>query len=249
MRLLRLRRAVALSLALANCLIDLGRIRMRGRLTGEQRAHWLHVSCRRVLSGLGIRYSAEGPLPVRGVVVANHLSYLDILIFGAAIPCFFVSKIEVARWPLFGFAARTGGTIFIDRSSRASARIVARQIVRRFRLRIPVLFFPEGTSTNGEAVLPFYSGLFESAVRAAEPVTAAAVCYVLENGRPEQELCWFGDDAFLPHLWRALGTPGFRALIRFGESQIYADRRTAATTTRAQIVDMRESMRCATNMR
>ena len=80
----------------------------------------------------------EGQPPTCGLVVSNHLSYLDMVIISAAMPCFFVAKMEIGGWPFFGKAARTGGTIFIDRSSLASAMSVAEQISERLSLPIPV---------------------------------------------------------------------------------------------------------------
>lgn len=239
MSLRRLRRAVALVLALASCVVRLWLARLRGPLTLQRRALWVQDSCRRILATLGIRCRVEGTPPARGLVVANHLSYLDILILSAPMPCFFVSKAEVDRWPFFGMAARAGGTIFIDRSSRASAEEVTEQIALRLGLPVPVLFFPEGTSTNGKRVLHFHSRLFQSAVVAGAPVTAASIRYAIEGEMPESELCWFGDEAFLPHLWRTLGTPGFAAEVRFGKPQVYIDRRAAADATHAEISAMR----------
>jgi 1-acyl-sn-glycerol-3-phosphate acyltransferase len=114
-------------------------------------------------------------------------------------------------------------------------------IAKRLELPVPVLFFPEGTSTDGSSVHRFHSRLFEPAVRAGAPVTAAALRYVLTNGATERDLCWFGDDAFLPHLGRTLGTEDFTAEVKFGEPHIYADRRTAANSTRAEVAAMREA--------
>jgi len=131
-----------------------------------------------------------------------------------------VAKAEIDRWPYFGRAARIGGTLFIDRSSMASAEKVADTIAERLALPVPILFFPEGTSTDGSTVLRFHSRLFEPAVRAGAPVTTATVRYVLDGGAQERDLCWFGDDPFLPHLWKALGSSGFTAEVRFGEPQI-----------------------------
>ena len=102
-----------------------------------------------------------------------------------------------------------------------------------------MLFFPEGTSTDGSPLLRFHSRLFEPAIMAGAPVTAAAVRYVLEDGAEERDLCWFGDEAFLPHLWKALGTAGFSAEVRFGEPQVYPHRRAAADQTHAEITAMR----------
>ncbi|HVZ82178.1 MAG TPA: hypothetical protein VG893_00790, partial [Terracidiphilus sp.] len=80
---------------------------------------------------------------------------------------------------------------------------------------------------------------FEPAVRAGAPVTAAAVRYIPGDGRTERDLCWFGDDPFLPHLWKTLGGGRFTAEVAFGEPRIYTHRRLAAAATRAEIVNLR----------
>lgn len=239
MRMRAYRRAMALGWALAMCLFSFGFARLHGRFTMERRAHWVQGCCRRVIAGLGIRYRVQGCPPTRGLLVSNHLSYLDIIIYGALQPCFFVAKAEIDRWPYFGMMARAGGTLFIDRSSWASAETVTDQITERIRGAVPVLFFPEGTSTDGSQLLRFHSRFFGPAAVAGMPVTAAAIRYVIEDGTPEQELCWFGDAAFLPHLWKALGTAGFVAKVHFGEPHVYSDRRTAAAATRTEIAAMR----------
>jgi 1-acyl-sn-glycerol-3-phosphate acyltransferase len=240
MSLRALRRAVALVFALSSCVLRYWLARVRGPLTFEQRALWLQSAARGILAALGIHCEIQGRPPSQGLVVANHLSYLDIVILSAAMPCFFVAKTEIDRWPFFGKAARTGGTIFIDRSSRASSAEVADEIFERLRLPVPVLFFPEGTSTDGSQVLRFHPTLFEPAALAGAPVTAASVRYVLHGGEQERDLCWFDDTHFLSHLWRALGASGFTAEVRFGEPRVYPDRRSAASQTHAEISAMRE---------
>jgi 1-acyl-sn-glycerol-3-phosphate acyltransferase len=236
-----IRRAVALGLALALCVLRFWLGRLRGPYTLERRALWLQQAARLILASLGIHYRVEGRPPTHGLVVANHLSYLDILILSAAMRCFFVAKIEIGGWPYFGKAARTGGTIFIDRSSLASAEQVSAIIAERLELPVPVLFFPEGTSTDGSQLLRFHSRLFEPAIVAGAPVTAAAVRYVLEEGIPERDLCWFGDETFVSHLLKTLGAPGFTAEVRFGQPRVYPDRRTAADEIHAEITAMREA--------
>jgi len=185
-----------------------------------------------------IRCEVEGDIPKHGLVVANHLSYLDIVILSAAMPCFFVAKSEIREWFYFGKAAQAGGTLFIDRSRRASADTVASSISERLKLQVPVLFFPEGTSTDGR-MLKFHSSLFEPAIRDRAPVTPVAIRYVMQDGTPEKELCWFGDEALAPHLVRTLKTAGFHAKLHFGEPQVYESRRTAAAATSAQIAALR----------
>jgi len=237
MKLARMRRAVGLASALAICILRSWWLRLCGPVTLPQRALWLQESARRVLRSLKAEVAVEGQPPACGLVVANHLSYLDILVFSAAMPCFFVAKLDVARWPYFGRAARAGGTIFLDRASLASAASVAGQIAERFSLPVPVLLFPEGTSTDGTEVRRFHSRLIEPAVAAGAPITAAAIRYEDD----ERELCWYGDHPFLPHLWRVLGVNGFSAHLRFGEPRIYANRRAAAVGTHAEVIAMREA--------
>ncbi|MFZ0743196.1 MAG: lysophospholipid acyltransferase family protein [Terracidiphilus sp.] len=231
---------MALAFALVLCILRYWLLRLRGPITMEHRALWVQASCRGILAGLGIQYRVVGHPPSRGLVVSNHLSYLDILIFSAAMPCFFVAKIEIDKWPFFGKAARTGGTIFLDRSSLASAMSVADQMSERLKLPIPVLLFPEGTSTDGSEVLPFHPRLIDPATASGVPITAAAIRYEIEGGIEERELCWFGDTEFVPHLLKALGTPGFCAEVTFGEPRVYPDRRTAADATHAEITNMRD---------
>jgi len=239
---LRLRaawRAVVLGFALALCVLRYGWARLRGPLTLDQRAQWMQSAGRIALAFLGIRYHVEGQPPKQGIVVANHLSYLDIAVFSAAMKCFFVSKAEIGTWPYFGATARFGGTLFLDRSSRASADRVAAEIAERLALPIPILFFPEGTSSDGSSVLRFHTRLFEPAIRAGAPITAAAIRYVPANSVPERELCWFGDEGFMPNLLRAFGAPVFTAEISFAEAQTYPDRKTAASQTREKVIAMR----------
>ncbi|HTW79428.1 MAG TPA: lysophospholipid acyltransferase family protein [Terracidiphilus sp.] len=235
----RCRRAVALAIALFLCVVRYWLVRVRGPLSLERRAIWLQSACRRVLASLGIRVIVQGRPPASGLVVANHLGYIDIAIISAAMPCCFVSKMEVIRWPFFGKAARVGGTIFLDRSSLASANTVAALIGERLTHPIPVLLFPEGTSTDGSNVLRFHTRLIQPATQLRAPVTAAAIRYIPAGNIPERELCWYGDAMFLRHLFKLLGLPDFSALVRFGEAHLYQDRRTAAEETRAEVIAMR----------
>jgi 1-acyl-sn-glycerol-3-phosphate acyltransferase len=231
---------VTLAFVLATSIIHFWLMRLRGPRTLERRARWVQYTCKRVLRSMDIRCETEGPIPAHGLVVANHLSYLDIVILSAAMPCFFVAKRELKSWPFFGKAAREGGTVFIDRSSLASAEAVANVMGQRLKLSIPVLLFPEGTSTDGR-MRRFHGRLFEPAIAAAAPVTAASIRYVADDGTPEREFCWYGDAAFGPHLLKTLNSQGFRAVLRFGGPRVYADRKVAAGETSAEIAEMRSA--------
>jgi len=236
----RPRRAVALAFALGVSALDGLLSRLRGPISVEQHASWMQSTARRVLDGLGIQLVIEGHVPACGLVVSNHLSYLDIAILSAATRSIFISKTEIGAWPFFGMLARMGGTIFLDRRSRVSAGVAAGEIAARLRLGVPVLLFPEGTSTDGSTVLRFYPRLFQPAIETGAPITAAAIRYELNDGLDEHEMCWFGDAGFLTHLWKALEMREFSARIRFGEPRVYADRKIAAADTRNEVVAMRQ---------
>ncbi len=245
MTLRRIRRAAALGIEIILCIVRFQLLRLSGPLTMERRALWIQQTARRMAASLDIAYRIEGQPPTHGLVVSNHLSYLDVVVFSAAMPCFFVAKIEIGGWPFFGKAARCGGTIFVDRSSLASANSVAEQMTERLQLPIPVpvLLFPEGTSTDGSEVIRFHSRLIDPATSLGVPITAAAVRYRVADGTPERELCWYGDETFVNHLWKVLGVGGFEADLWFGEPRVYTDRRQAADETRAEIAAMREEAR------
>ena len=106
---------------------------------------------------------------------------------------------------------------------------------------VPVLLFPEGTSTDGAQLLRFHSRLIDPATAAGAPITAAGIRYVIEGGVEERELCWYGDEEFVTHLWKVLGVAGFSAQLRFGEPKIYTDRRVAAEQTHAEITAWRQA--------
>jgi 1-acyl-sn-glycerol-3-phosphate acyltransferase len=248
MKLRKCWRVLALAWALSLCMVRLAFLRIRGPLTAVDRALWLQSACRGVLNSLGISCRVTGAIPAHGLVVSNHLSYLDIAMYSAVMPCVFVSKAEVRDWPYFGLAARAGNSIFLDRSSRAAAAAAARAIADRLKAPVPVLLFPEGTSTDGSSVLRFHSALFQPAIDAAAPITAAAIRYAIQDGVPESELCWFGDQGFLTHLWKALAAPAFTAEIAFTEPAIYSDRRAAALACHEAVTVLRTAGHCAAEL-
>ena len=247
-----LRRVTVLLLALGVCFLRFGWIWLIAALRGHfvtlrQRAEWMHFCGRIVLRAMGVSYRVEGKLPAGAtLIVSNHLSYLDIVIASAAMPCTFVSKEEVDRWPVFGAIARRGATIFLDRQSRSSAREAASAMTGHLGAGVSVLVFPEGTSTDGGQVIRFHSPLFEPAIQAQRPVTAAAIAYEPRGESvTERDLCWFGDETFVPHLLRVLDVEGFTAVMRFANPESYADRRTAAQAAHSTVAAMRATARSA----
>lgn len=204
------------------------RFGLRRRKTFPNRYH--RFLCRL----FGIRITVLGkPIQSRGVLMAaNHTSYFDILVFSAAARVSFVAKHEVARWPLFGTLARLQETVFIERSRR-SRTVEARDLIRTRLLEGDALvLFPEGTSDDGNRVLPFKSALLGAAelelgtdaqgrVRHV-PIQPVSIAYAGLYGLPMSRdlrplIAWYGDMDLLPHLWEALKAGPFEAVVEFHE--------------------------------
>lgn len=144
------------------------------------------------------------------LLVSNHQSYLDILIIAAHCPALFVAKSEVSRWPLLGWLAALGGTIFIERASTHSNVRAVYRVSRSLRQGLNVLVFPEGTTSDGTRVLSFQPLFFAAARRAAVPVQAMTINYTAVNDAPVNDLtrdwlCWHGEMDFVRHFWHLLG--------------------------------------------
>jgi 1-acyl-sn-glycerol-3-phosphate acyltransferase len=164
--------------------------------------------CRNALRILGIAFHMTGtPMAGRGAVVANHSSWLDIFALNAAKRIYFVSKSEVARWPGIGWLARATGTVFIERTP-AKARMQTELFQQRLLAGHKLLFFPEGTSTDGLQVLPFKTTLFEAffagPLRDTIAVQPVAVIYRAPHGMDARFYGWWGSMAFGTHLLATL---------------------------------------------
>lgn len=191
-------------------------LRLRGRPSLAARARWLRRYTNLLLPRLGVTWELEGPLPVAGLVVSSHLSYLDILAYSAAAGCSFVSKAEVRSWPLFGWYARLAGTIFVRRqSARDSARACGRlrQALAQGHL---VTLFPEATTSDGEIILPFRATMLQAAIDAGAPIIPAAISYSLDDGSVRHDICFWGDMQPLPHAMKMFSKHAIRCRMRFG---------------------------------
>lgn len=212
----------------------------RGRPTRTVRAGWLQGMCRAGLRVLGVRLAIEGAVPERGLVVGNHLSYLDILVLGALSPSVFVSKSEVRRWPVFGWCAVLAGTIFLRRARRGDVARVLDEMRRDLADGALVVLFPEGTTTDGRVVLPFKPALLEPAAGPGHPVTPFRLDYALTDGVVAEEVCYWGDMTLVPHLWNLLGKDGVEARVRFGRADTGAgvERRELARRLQATVIGL-----------
>ena len=167
--------------------------------------------CRMALRILGLNRSVKGtPMQQRGAVVANHSSWLDIFSLNAAKRIYFVSKSEVAGWPGIGWLARATGTVFIERN-RARARAQTKVFQDRLLAGHKLLFFPEGTSTDGLRVLPFKTTLFEAffaqELRDQIAVQPVSLHYTAPDGCDPRIYGWWGDMSFGGHLVMLMALP------------------------------------------
>jgi 1-acyl-sn-glycerol-3-phosphate acyltransferase len=199
----------------------------------------------RMLAVLGIPLQVEGQAPRRGPVllVANHLSWLDILVLHAARHCRFVSKSDVRHWPLIGTLATGGGTLYIERAKRRDAMRVVHHMAESLKAGEIVAVFPEGTTGDGKALLPFHANLVQAAISARAPVQPVALRFVDQaSGEDSVGPLYLGDDTLLSSLWRTLAGPPFIARVRFGEPQLAEgrDRRAWAEDLRAAVDALRE---------
>jgi 1-acyl-sn-glycerol-3-phosphate acyltransferase len=185
----------------------------------EQRLHvraaWLHKWCRFACRVLGIRVRTHGSMPSSGLLVSNHLSYLDIVVLSSIRPCIFVAKRDVAGWPLFGWLARAAGAIFVDRERRMSSNDAVDCIRKAIAGGFVVVLFPEGTSSDGSTVLPFKSALLECVVQLHCPVAAGSIDYSVDKGAVADEVCYWRDMTLVPHLLNLLFKREIRAKYSF----------------------------------
>jgi len=208
----------------------------------EARAVWLQSACRRVLRIFNAQINATGVIPTRGLLASNHLSYLDVLVLGSLTPSLFVAKSEVKNWPIFGWFARLAGTLFTDRQRRTQVRPLTRQLRAVLDRGVLVVLFPEGTSSDGQTVLPFKSALLEPAVGSSLPLSASLIEYQLEDGVVGEEVCYWKDMTFLPHLLNLLSKNGVKGSVGFSELRTcVAHRKELARQLHSEIMALKFS--------
>lgn len=200
-----------------------------GRPLQKSYAHAYHRFLCRLF---GIRLHVIGsPIEDRGVLmVANHTGYFDILAMSGVAKVSFIAKEEVKTWPLFGLMARLQGTIFVNRGKRSASAQSAREIRDRLRQGDALVLFPEGTTTDGNRIIPFKSALM-GAVESdlgtdAEgntifvPVQPVSISYVGFHGLPlgrenRPFYAWYGDMGLIGHVWEALKTGPLDVVVEF----------------------------------
>lgn len=169
--------------------------------------------CRQLCKVFNVEVRVHGDLPrTPALWVSNHVSWLDIAVLGSAARVFFLAKAEIETWPLIGKLAKGGGTLFIQRGSGDSLRI-KQQITQFLSDNIPVLFFPEATTTDGTSIKKIHGRLLGAAIEAQQPVQICVLCYVNQQGELDLVAPYVGNMSFAEHVRRVLEMPKVTAHI------------------------------------
>lgn len=204
-------------------------------LTPARRMQRVSRWSQRMLAVLGVRLHAEGQ-PHAGplLVVANHVSWLDILVINAVHPARFISKSEVRRWPLIGWFATSSGTLFIERARRRDALRVVHQVAEALRAGDTVALFPEGTTSRGHSVLPFHANLLQAAIAAQAPVQALTLRYSDAHHPVSVAAAYVDNISLLASLWAVLRADRLCARVQIDHAQgtRHLDRRALAERLR-----------------
>ncbi|MFW6258853.1 MAG: lysophospholipid acyltransferase family protein [Halochromatium sp.] len=168
---------------------------------------------RRVTPILGLRIHVEGEQARSALIVANHISWLDIPVLGALGPVGFLSKAEIRQWPLIGWMAAQIGTLFITRGGNQTAALIQR-IETRMREQRPVVIFAEGTTSDGRQLRGFYPRLLAAGQQPGIDVQPVAIRYGT-NAEPDPIAPFIDDDALIPNVWRVLCQPRTQVQVHF----------------------------------
>lgn len=162
---------------------------------------------------LNVKVDFQKPIPNEAaIIMANHRSYLDVVLVYPENPIVFVAKHEVSKWPLIGWGGKAVDTIWVKRDDPNSRKTTRLKIKERMKKNKSVMIFPEGTTSNGPGILPFKPGMFKTAAEGHFPIIPVA----LEYDNPK--ISWIGDDKFLPHFIRTFGKFEIKAKVRFGDA-------------------------------
>lgn len=190
------------------------RIRIGDEHLRHRMIRWWSGGLMRVF-GFKVRRFGQ-PLPGSALVVANHMSWLDIELIHSQRAVEFVAKAEISRWPVVGWLARRAGTIYHRRGSTESLASVAQMMTERLRAGAQVGVFPEGGTTDGTRVRVFHARIFQTAVEAEVPVQPVALRYLLD-GEPNLSVPFLDSESFFVNFVRLLGEPSMVAEVHFLE--------------------------------
>ncbi len=217
-----------------------------GRITPAQADLRVREWSRGLLRILGVELSVRGELPSGGPMlqVANHTSWLDIIVMNAARPSRFVSKADARHWPLLGSLITGAGTLYIEREKRRDAMRVVHHVAERLQAGDVISVFPEGTTSDGSELLSFHANLFQAAISAPAPVLPVGLAFIdADTGRPHPAPVFVGDTTLVASIWNVLSADRLLAVVHYGlpEECLGRDRRTWAQQVRDEVDRLRRT--------
>ncbi len=258
MRKLKIAGFTAAFASLTLALLPVQWLALRGNL---KLSHRLPVRYHRLVCRLlGIRVRVHGnPATERPLLlVANHVSWTDIMVLGGVLPLSFIAKSEVAKWPVFGTLARLQRTVFVDRTRRSATGATTKEVAERLSSGDAIVLFAEGTTGDGNRILPFRSPLLGAAKEAAGGdgtvfVQPVALAYLRRNGLPlhrrdKPAVAWYGDMDLIPHLAGIVAGGGLDVAVAFGEPILFGagtDRKEVTRRAEAEVRRMLTELRRA----
>jgi 1-acyl-sn-glycerol-3-phosphate acyltransferase len=203
--------------------------RGRARANALSTMLWSRAMCRI----LGIRVIKRGAeKAISGFAVCNHVSYIDVIAMGSVRPSSFLAMHEVKGWPLMGWLASLGGTIFVNRESKRAAVGVMQEIERKIDHGVTVIIFPEGATSDGKSIRRFKSTFFSVPVRKNIPVTPVGIRYTKAL---LGTVAWYGGMKLVPHFWNLLGCKSIKATLHFNQPVYSLDGQISAVEARKRL--------------
>ncbi|MDO5666969.1 MAG: lysophospholipid acyltransferase family protein [Alcaligenaceae bacterium] len=187
-------------------------------ISQSQRERIVKGWSRLLIMVLGVKVKIEGA-PVQDsavMLVANHVSWIDIFILNSCRTTSFVAKKEIKDWPIVGRLVAQAGTIFVDRSSRTAMRGVNKELDERYAKGICTGLFPEGTTSDGLSVKSFFGGLLDAPLKAKVPIQPVAILFYFKGERSGYP-SFIGDETLVHNIWVLLSNPGIAVIVRFLE--------------------------------
>jgi 1-acyl-sn-glycerol-3-phosphate acyltransferase len=208
-------------------------------LSPARRLQQVNRWSRRVLRALGITLHSGGtPCAGPSLLVANHVAWLDILAINAVQPARFVSKADVRAWPLIGWLVACGGTLFIERERKRDALRVVHQVAQTLQTGAVVALFPEGTTSDGQSLLPFHANLLQAAIATETPVQPVALRFADADHRFSPAAVYVGDTSLAQSLWWIVMARGLQAHVEWlaPEASAGRERRELSQRLRSRIM-------------
>jgi len=202
----------------------------------------VHLTCRFGVWFLNLQLIIKNkPEPGRNYLfVGNHLGILDVIIMASIRPTLFVTSVEMQKTPGLGLLCEMGGCLFVERRNRSNIHQEIDEIREALKQSFSITLYPEGTSTNGEKVLPFKKSLLVAAAGTGVPIKPMVINYRQVNGHPmshewRDHVFWYGDQTFPPILWRLLQLRSCVAELEFlDEIEVHSDEQRREVAVRAQ---------------